>query len=316
MSRATDKQLASVPATAARINQDTVCIDLQITSPGVRRKLDVKRLNVEADREMIHAGKDIIESAAMQPIWNRDGRMRDRLKSRAVPVSMLRPGLYLVPVQLIPQIEREMEQYQSEREELIDAFFARYPELIAAARERLEPQGLFDADDYPPAEQLRRAFAVRLRYLTFNVPAALEQVNRRLFERERERAEREWQEAVTEIREALRLGFADLVGKMVNRLGETKNGTRKALRDDALEEMNDFLAIFEARNLTNDAELSRLVTAARNVMNGLSVDALRGKNSAALRQDVRRDFEQLGAKLETLVKPAGRRVRFDDDDEQ
>jgi hypothetical protein len=299
-----------------QINEATVCLDLTITAPGVRRKLDVKRLNEQADREMLHASKNIIESPAMSPIWNRDAALRAWIKSRAVPVSMLRNGLYLIPLALMEQVDQAIESYRIERQTLIDAFFVRYPALIERARETYEALGLFDERDYPAASELRQAFLITVRYLTFNVPKALEEINTRIFERERQRAETEWSRAIDEIRNALRENFAGLVTQMVARLGETKNGGRKALRDDALADLTDFISVFEARNLTNDADLQVLINQARQTMRGLEVDQLRGKNSETMRDSVRASFETLNDKLNVLVKPAGRKLQFDQADDE
>jgi hypothetical protein len=179
--------------------------------------------------------------------------------------------------------------------------------LVTAARERLGKH--FKQSEYPAVDQIRSAFSVNVRYMTFNVPAALKELNTKLFERERQKIEKQWAQAADEIQNALRVAFSGLVDHMVDRLGYEDNGKPKTFRDTLVDKMEDFFHTFEARNLTNDGQLKALVDKARRVMRGVSANDLR--NLDTVRSSVSKRFEELKSEVDkNIVVKSTRKFGF------
>ena len=107
-------------------------------------------------------------------------------------------GIYLLPIALIAQVEVWLDACDVARQVLIRVALDAYPRLIEEIRGRLG--SLFNATDYPPVSQLAKAYSRDIQYLTLSVPDSLQAVSKAVFERERARAQRQWEEATELIR--------------------------------------------------------------------------------------------------------------------
>ena len=78
--------------------------------------------------------------------------------------------------------------------------------------------------------------------------------------------------------------------------------------DAALKKINNFLAVFEKRNLTRNGELEVLVNKAKKVISGLDGAALR---EGQVRDSVKKGFEPIKKALDSMMmqKP-GRKIRL------
>jgi hypothetical protein len=299
---------APLPAPDHGLFERAVCLSLTVGCLGTRRKIPATSVQVEADRDMLHVSKAILESKELDAIKTLDGELRTWLGKRALP-SPFRRGTYLIPLDLVEQVDGRIGEYQEKRQKLVEGFLAAYDAAVANAKQRLN--GLFDATDYPGADKVRAAFYVDPRYLAFGVPAKLESIRRDLFEREKAKAQAQWKEASEEVRQALRLGLADLVDHMVGRLQGNGEGKPKVFRDTMVQNLTEFLDLFQARNVTDDDQLRQLVNRCKTVLDGVDANALRA--SDAIRIKVRDGMAQVQTVLDTMVvdRPA-RRIVLDD----
>jgi hypothetical protein len=285
-----------------------VCLSLTVECLGTRRKVPASSVQVEADKDMLHVSKAILESKELDAIKTLDGEMRTWLGKRALP-SPFRRGTYLIPLDLVEQVDTKIGEYQEKRAALVAQFLAAYAAAVEDAKKRLN--GLFDASDYPGDEKVRAAFYVDVRFLAFGVPEKLEGIRKDIFEREKAKAQAQWKEASEEVRQALRAGLADLVDHMAERLQGNGDGKPKVFRDTVVTNLTEFLDTFAPRNITDDAQLGQLVDRCRNVLDGVDADALR--SSAAIRTKVRDGMAQVQATLDGMVidRPA-RRIVLED----
>lgn len=285
-----------------------VCLSLAVGCLGTRRKVSSSSIQVEADKDMLHVSKAILESEQLDAIKTLDGEMRSWLAKRALP-SPFRKGTYLIPLALVEQVDEKIGAYQEKRRTLVDAFLAVYDRSVEDAKGRLN--GLFNPADYPGDEKVRAAFYVDVRYLAFGVPEKLEGIRRDIFEREKQKAEAQWREASDEVQQALRAGLADVVDHMVERLQGNGGEKPKVFRDSLVGNMQEYLELFAPRNVTDDAQLAQLVDRCKGVLDGVDADALR--SSAAIRNKVREGMTQVQAVLDTMVidRPA-RRIVLED----
>ena len=70
--------------------------------------------------------------------------------------------------------------------------------------------------------------------------------------------------------------------------------------------VQEFLSTFASRNLCDDKGLSELVVQAQGVLNGRSVETLRG--SEPLRQQVRSTMGEIGGKRDAMLADVPRRA--------
>ncbi len=285
-----------------------VCLSLTMGCLGTRRKVAAASIQVDADKDLLHVSKAILESKELDAIKTLDGEVRAWLGKRALP-SPFRRGTYLIPLDLVEQVDAKIVEYQEKRRFLTDAFLAVYDRSVEDAKKRLN--GLFDASDYPGDEKVRATFYVDVRYLAFGVPEKLEGIRKDIFEREKQKAESQWKEASDEVRQALRAGLSDLVDHMVERLQGNGDGKPKVFRDSLVENMAEYLDLFDPRNVTDDDQLAHLVGRCRSVLDGVDASALRA--SDAIRTKVRDGMAQVQSVLDTMVidRPA-RRIVLED----
>jgi hypothetical protein len=292
------------PATGGAIAEATQCIEISLRAPLFRRQMSSEDIinSEETDPNFIRVSKDLVNQKELRALRELDRKFREWLKLRTVPSPMLRRGMYLVPASLVEAVEGRLDALRAEREAQVLAFAGKYDELKKEAAERLGPH--FDAGDYPPLDSVVAAFSVEVRYRNLDVPGTLGRISKDLVERERARVEAEWSDTREEIQAALRVAFRGLVDHAVERLG-VEDGKPRKFKNSMIDKMNEFLSTFDARNLTDDAELRRLTEQARSLINDVDVKKLR--QDIGVRADFRAAFERIKSQMDTMVTPRGRR---------
>ncbi|MHA2642862.1 MAG: hypothetical protein V2G41_09465 [bacterium JZ-2024 1] len=285
--------------------REVIGVEVTICRPGMRRKVSVDVLEVDADKDLLHLTKEIVRSPEYERIVRKDNEIRRLIRRYTLP-SFISRGVYIVPLSLIYPLDNALNDMRLERENLVELFLRAYPSYISEARLRL--RSLFNESDYPPVEALREAFDVKVRYICFDTPLVLQEVNSELFRREAERARQEWDRALEEMKKLLRVTMAELVDHMVERLTPGPDGRPKIFRDSLVENMLEFLDLFEVKNLANDRELAAVVSRARDLLQGVTPESLR--RSQHLREATRSGLEQIKGAVDSLIAPAPRRRLF------
>jgi len=311
---------------AEQIANATVCLTLDITKFGVSRKIKDasvtvgrKRLtddeldDIGADRKMLRLSKNIIDSDALKKCGRIGGRARTYARSMALRASsMLKSGIYLVPVTDLEEIDKQLQEMRTEWMEAAERFFKVYPALKAEAEQTLK--SLYDPNDYPDITDLREEFSFSWSIGVMAVPQNLQSVSKALWERERAKAEQKWAKVADEVREALRSSFASLIEHIVKQLGDDEEGKPRVFKQPAIDKIETFLATFSKTNLTDDAQLAALIERTRAVMRGVG-DAKTIREDPEMRAKIRAQFEKIKAPLEGMVTKRTRRMKFDEEDE-
>ena len=283
---------------------NSVMLVLRLGRPGNRRKVHPSLVSVDADPDALYIGKELLESDELKAVVSLDDGIRRWVYTRSLPsFGTLKEGVYRLPLTLVDQVDETLETFRQDRQALIVKFLERYPVLVEDARTRL--RALYNAGDYPPAGEIAARFTFSYRYLAFMAPETL---SARLLAREREKAAAEVASEVEEIKTALRTSFAELVSHAADRLGVKPNGQKLVFRDSMVQNLEDFLGYFGARNLVNDTELATLVDRARNVMSGLAAEDLRTNDG--LRAQVKQTFDGIKAEMDRnlLTRPSRRLI--------
>ena len=283
--------------TTNNIFQNTVCLSVGFHAPGAHRKGDINSVQTEADKQELSLSKRIFDSEYYQANRRVRAAAKAWLEKRSVP-SPLRNGTYLIPAVLLDEVNAKLNEVIAEYNKTADDFAEEYPSLIEVWQEKLKDQ--FNAANYPSKQEIRRRFWVSKMVLDFapSRPGEIDQ-------------SAEIEEAVLEIKYALRNGLLELVNRMTNMLGERKDGKKKAFRSETLEAFTEWMNLLPARLVVDDKDLMTIAGKAKKMLEGKSVDDLRDLEK--VREQVRDGLEKTAAKLQGMLKDMPvRSFGFDD----
>jgi len=289
-----------------------ICLVIEKSWIGVSKAVNSSRVEVKADKDMIHVSKQLFDCPELKKILSSDTKVVDEyVRQQCLPGSSLfRRGAYLLPIDLFANVDAKLVEHAENRKKLVEDFCKVYENAVANAKERL--QDLFDPFDYPPVEVVRESFTFSWRYLQFGVDPKLEAISKSIYQREQEKAQVMWNEAGEEIRHLLRLNMQELVSSMVDKLAPTVEGEKKKVfKKTSLNKINEFFETFDARNLTGDEELKKLVEDAKKLAEGITPEVL--KSSEELKENLRTGFESIKQSLDQmLIDAPARRFRFEE----
>jgi hypothetical protein len=293
---------------ALELSQKTIALMVKFHKFGNHRKVSTAEVQVEADKEWISVSKKLVECPELEQILSLDGRVRKFLDSRALP-SLLAKGIYLLPLPYVEEVNAKLQEFSAEREKLVQAFGKVYVAVVREAQKKLD--AIFDEGDYPGVEEMERQFYLKFQYISFNTPVALEQINAELYEQEKAKAEIVWKDANETIQQLLRANLGDLVSHLVNKLTPDEGGKKKKFHDSALTNLDEFLKTFDVRNVTNDADLKKLVDKAKKLVAGTSPELLR--NEEENRAFVTAGFEEIKKAIAPMIVERPKRsISFED----
>jgi len=287
-------------------NAFTRCIGLVVEqhSLGVTRQVKSSEARVvhangeTCNSDATNTTKKLLACEEYDAIKQLDCKALAKLHKLGLP-SVLRRGTILVPFGIVDRANEVLNDYQSQRVELVSRFLGRYDVIVRSAQQLLGP--LFRAADYLPRGAVEAKFFVQVWWVDFGAAQGLREVSPGLWEDERAKLQASMKEASEEIRAVMRAGLAEVVGKLAERLtGQGESGKPKIFRDTAVTNIQDFLALFDAKNVTNDTSLAKLVDKARAVLAGVDPEDLR--TVPELRAKVTVELDSLNGQLDKLVQ--------------
>lgn len=265
--------------------------------------------------KVISVSKSIIESALWKQIRKRDGQVRDEVISLCLP-SMVKRGIFLIPLANIEKVNDIFEKYELERKNLIEQFILEYMALtqtdegIATLKARL--QDLYDADQYPSVDKVRAAFSIHWSFISFETPQTLKAIRSDLFKKEAEKQAAQWVQVGEEVKALMRTQAAEIVEHMIDRLSPDGDDKPKTFKNSFIEKAKNFLDGFDVRNITDDNELAKALANARAVLAGVDPNKLRDSDS--LRKDVLDGFNKAKEIMDTMVITKKRAFSFKQED--
>jgi predicted DNA-binding protein YlxM (UPF0122 family) len=285
------------------------CVALVITFSGIgnHRKVDNKKVEVDADKDWIGVSKMLFDSPEKEEIDYLDGLTRGYVIDRCSLI--LKNGIYLVATDFTEEIQAELTKRDGERRKLVEKFVEAYDSLVAESRNRL--RGLFNAKDYPSVQEIRDAYKMTWRIISWDTPANLKNVSKELYELECKKAAAAALQMRQDIEQILAASMAELVQHLVDRLTPEPGGKKKVFRDTAVTKLQDFLTTFNTRNVTNSAQLRAMADKAKQLIEGVDPADLR--ESQRTREVVRDGFAKIAKAVDGMIvnKPT-RAISFDD----
>lgn len=292
------------------ISSKFVCLSVKVgTFSNSKQIKDVKEegegrealVIVKADAKRVKASKTLLVSPELDALNKHMSQTIGWIKSRCLN-TIFKGGLFVLPNGLIDSVEQYCIGADAERQLLIEDAVAAYSQRKEEAKEELrnkEGMSMYNETDYPSEEGFRQCFRFERRYLSFHVPQSLAEISKTLYDREAQKAQEHFKVISDEVTTLLRTTAAGLVDHMVERLTPGADGKRKIFHDTMAEKVKDFVATFDARNITDDAELKEQVEKMGKLMAGVDVDRMR--DSEELRERLRADMALIKTGLDKLV---------------
>lgn len=309
---------------ARSLVERAVFVSIKLGKPGASKKINSDRINFDSetvdegniddikarvvDRRMISVSKKLIDCKEYRAISTLDGKIKMFVRSR-MHSSLIRDGIFLMPLALVGEVDKRIEEFRQERAELVDAYGAVYDLRVNEALERLGPEG--NRSDYPSWDMVRSQYTFEMQYLSMQAPTVLGNISEKILEREQEKVQAQLHSMMEQSIDGLRVGMADLVTSLADQLAVDADGQKKALRKVSVDKMIDFLRVFDALNLADDTALTDLVGKAKNLLEGADVKTLRTDDS--IREQVAKGFAEIKESLSAMIveKPS-RAITFDD----
>ena len=100
-----------------------VALSVSVHAIGNHKKVSADRVNIGVEADWLSVSKQFLDADAYQAIKQLDGELSRWLKTRCLP-SLFKNGVYLLPVELIGQVDERLESYQAKRKALVKVFIA------------------------------------------------------------------------------------------------------------------------------------------------------------------------------------------------
>lgn len=287
-----------------------VLFSLRIGQWRIRKNADRSRVETTAQRRLVNVRKRILDSDEYRAIVAMDTEARDFVLRQSLP-SPLGRGVYLLPIALVRGTMEWLKSYQATRDAAIEKFLAVYPAQKGEMQKALGD--MYDETDYPSIEAVRGRFWVATLMMELNAPSNLEAISATMYEEEVRRLRNVWDETRETISAALYDEMSELVDGLASRLETKEVGKDPVLRDSVVDKFQEWLDVFEARNLTKDERLGTLVERARDLVSGVSAKSIR--ENKKFRVELAEQFKGLRGQLAAaVVERPRRKIRLGDDE--
>lgn len=286
-----------------------VAFSLYVRRYANRRSVDPRLVNSDLNQEWVGVSKRLLKSDELDAINGRDRQFRNHLSTLALP-SLFRAGIWLIPNELLETVDKDLETYRAERDELVDKFILVYHSQIDKSREMLG--SLFNERNYPDEDRMRGYFFIRAHYIEFGAPKALNKFRADIFQREQERIEKHWTNALEGCKALLRQTLGELLDHALDRLTPSADGKTKVIRKSMLEKLDGFVSTFKARNIADDEELAGAIEKIRGLSDGITTADLRSDES--IRDKFKAGLANVKAEVDTMIEDTPKRAFMSDEE--
>ena len=207
-------------------------------------------------------------------------------------------GSRLLPTKMFLEYKQTMNKMRDGFERLCDVFFDSYPDLVRDAQTNLG--SLYDADDYPPLDEVRQKFGFRL--AIDPIPSAGDfrlDVGNEELEELKKAYESKFDERVSEAMSTAWERLHDVLTKTSEKLADCEGddaSAKKRYHDTLITNAQDLCGLLTKLNVTNDPKLEEARRSLELTMLGQDIDSI--KESAQVRSDLKTKVDDILKKFE------------------
>jgi len=204
-------------------------------------------------------------------------------------------GERLLPTKLFMDYKQQMNRYETEFNDLCNQFFDNYADLVQEAQANLNK--LFDANDYPPLEDVKLKFGFRRTVKP--VPASGDfrlDVPAEDMDELRSEFEMQQQEKLAEaVREPWERLHAQLVS-ISEKFTDADDDTKKRYHDSFITNPLELCSLLSKLNITNDPKLEEARRQLEITMTGANLESL--KEDADARSELKSKVDAILGKFD------------------
>jgi len=297
-----------------KITTKTIGLDLLVGKPSSIKHVNSNKFAHKegvVDPGSVIISKRMLNSKEFGSIIRLDGQLKTWLHKIALP-SFFRRGTFLLPLGLVDTSDKALAGYKESRNAAVKDLLDAYPTIIDADKKKLGPE--FNAADYPDKNVLEASFYVSYRYVSLETPEKLEDISASIFQREKERVSQMWDSTAENVRDLLRFSLQETVDKLACALMPGEDGSRKRLSKSTVNNLLEFLAMFDMRNITDDKELEAVVNKCKGILEG--VDLTNIKKNEELKNRVLSSLGEVKTDMLALaVKKPMRKITIENEEE-
>ncbi len=305
---ATEEKVAFAPADGSILDEKSILISLSLkrptlvakvkTDPAVTSAANLARLSVRAE---------MLQSGPYDNIVKLDGQARHYVRNMSLPSFQLPSNAYRVPLTLVDEVNTWLETTQDARAVEVGAFVAEFDEDVEAGKKDLK--SVAELAKYPTKLEAEAAFEMTWKFTALTTPEKLAEFAPAVLKKEINKAGATLLKEVDLIRDALRGGFAELVKHATERLAVREDGKKVVFKTTFVTNMKEFLRTFDAKNLTEDADLANLVAQARTIIGDLPDDPQTLRDDTELRTKVKTAFDEVKVAVDSLQNITSEKAR-------
>jgi len=204
-------------------------------------------------------------------------------------------GERLLPTKLFMDYKQTINKYETEFNDLCNQFFDNYADLVQEAQGNLSK--LFDANDYPPIEDVKLKFGFRRTVKPvpasgdFRLDVPAEDMDELRSEFEKQQQEK-LAEAVREPWERLHAQLVSISEKMT----EADDDTKKRYHDSFITNPLELCSLLSKLNITNDPKLEEARRQLEITMTGANLESL--KEDADARSELKSKVDAILGKFD------------------
>lgn len=302
----TEPRIHDGTSPAQRLRSTMAAARVSVHWFGVRKSLTAQQTaqaagTFGAEDRFLSAAKKLLDTG--HPAFKAVTSIRNRLLCywKGVSLPYPEPGVRLIRRDGVDEFVDRMQLFQDELEAAVAKLNDHYDDLRETAQQKLGH--LYNPVDYP--ETLIGSFRVVFDFPSVSPPDYLRQLNPELYERECERVQQRFNEAVQLAEEAFVGELSRLVSHLTERLAGQTDGKPKVFRDSAIENLSQFFDRFRELNVRSNEQLDSLVQDAQRVIRGVEPQTLR--DNAGLRQHVALELSRVQSALDGMLVDRPRR---------
>lgn len=287
------------------IQDNCIMLKLVISGLSFEKKVNSNQVmdaNNGVDATLMRVTKSTISKQYLQKINSLDSQTRTAIANLGFRPSFMHSGFVLIPRTAVRYAEETLKSFKSQREALVQELADSME--FAKSNARLRLGNLYSESDYPSPKEIIAKFTVEHQYHSTQAPADLEEMDKEAFLEQKRKAEETWSSAKDEVVQSLRVGFAELVESMLDKVTGINDG--KIFKQGFVERMRNFLETFDLLNITNDTELESLVQRARMVLDGETPDSMKSREDVRIK--VEKTFTSIKSSLDEMTMTGDREI--------
>lgn len=184
-------------------------------------------------------------------------------------------GVRILPSHKFQSFAEKLRELQNDYDNAVRAFVSNYPKMKAEARRRLG--SLFNEDDFPSIERIKRKFGCTINYSP--IPDA-EDFRVDLSEDEKKRLAKEIEKAVADNTRGAMVALIEKLQDVIETLADRMKEDDPAIRESLIGNIKEACEEVASFNIVDDKQVEAFRKAAETLTKGIEVDKLKEDKKA------------------------------------